>query len=375
MNLPAAQQDATGDSWSIDAPGTAGAAPEARSPVEREPAIDAPWLPFEFTGHTHEYFRIWIVSLALSVLTLGIYSAWGKVRKKQYLYHHTRVAGDGLRFDGSPWAILRGRIIALALFGGFAMGGHFLIWLQLALLLVIALLTPWIATASARFNARNTSWRNVAFDFDGSLREAYRVLLGYGVLAIATLGIGYPWFRARRACFMVANHRFGGTRFRASFRAGDFALVYFLAALAVIGAGVILAGMMMAVAAAARSTGVTAMTLAMLGIYTPYIVIYAFVRANTQNLIAEGTTLGALSFESTMGGTRLAWLYVSNIVTVIATVGLATPWAVLRLARYRARTLLLIAPVALESLTAAPSAGSTATGSEISDLFDVDVAL
>lgn len=35
---------------------------------------------FEFRGRGGEYFRIWIVNLALSLLTLGIYSAWAKVR-------------------------------------------------------------------------------------------------------------------------------------------------------------------------------------------------------------------------------------------------------------------------------------------------------
>jgi uncharacterized membrane protein YjgN (DUF898 family) len=46
---------------------------------------------FDFIGRTGEYFRIWVVSLFLSVVTLGIYSAWGKVRKKRYLYSHTEL--------------------------------------------------------------------------------------------------------------------------------------------------------------------------------------------------------------------------------------------------------------------------------------------
>ena len=32
--------------------------------------------PIEFTAGAGEYFRIWIVNLALTVVTLGIYSAW-----------------------------------------------------------------------------------------------------------------------------------------------------------------------------------------------------------------------------------------------------------------------------------------------------------
>ncbi|HEX8601991.1 MAG TPA: DUF898 family protein, partial [Pseudoduganella sp.] len=39
---------------------------------------------FEFTATGGEYFRIWIVNLLLTIVTLGIYSAWAKVRRNQY---------------------------------------------------------------------------------------------------------------------------------------------------------------------------------------------------------------------------------------------------------------------------------------------------
>lgn len=48
--------------------------------------------PFEFRGDAREYFRIWIVNLALGIVTLGIYSAWAKVRTKRYFYANTLVA-------------------------------------------------------------------------------------------------------------------------------------------------------------------------------------------------------------------------------------------------------------------------------------------
>ena len=36
--------------------------------------------PVAFTASGSEYFRIWIVNLALTIVTIGIYSAWAKVR-------------------------------------------------------------------------------------------------------------------------------------------------------------------------------------------------------------------------------------------------------------------------------------------------------
>ena len=44
---------------------------EASAPTPQPRELD-----FRFTGKTGEYFRIWIVNLALTILTLGIYSAW-----------------------------------------------------------------------------------------------------------------------------------------------------------------------------------------------------------------------------------------------------------------------------------------------------------
>ena len=78
---------------------------------------------FSFTGSGSEYFRIWIVNLILSVVTLGIYSAWAKVRRLEYLYRNTRVAGASFDYHGRPLAILKGRIIAVLLFGGYTAAG------------------------------------------------------------------------------------------------------------------------------------------------------------------------------------------------------------------------------------------------------------
>ena len=41
-------------------------------------------LSLVFKGTTRDYFRLWIVNLCLTLFTLGIFSAWAKVRKKRY---------------------------------------------------------------------------------------------------------------------------------------------------------------------------------------------------------------------------------------------------------------------------------------------------
>ena len=46
-------------------------------------------------------------SIALTIVTLGVYSAWAKVRRLQYFYRHTRLAGAGFDYHGDPIAILK----------------------------------------------------------------------------------------------------------------------------------------------------------------------------------------------------------------------------------------------------------------------------
>jgi len=68
-------------------------------------------LGFEFFGKGLEFFRIWIVNILLTVVTLGIYSAWAKVRTQRYLYGNTRLDGASFEYLAEPLQILQGRLI------------------------------------------------------------------------------------------------------------------------------------------------------------------------------------------------------------------------------------------------------------------------
>lgn len=335
---------------------------------------------FDFTGRSGEYFRIWIVSLFLSVVTLGIYSAWGKVRKKRYLYAHTELDGTGFEFRATPLAVLRGRVIALVLLGGFALASHVLPLAQLVFIVILLALTPWIVVAASRFNARNSAWRNITFGFNGGIGEAAKVFLAFGALAMVTLGFAYPYARMRRARYIIERHRFGETQFRADLTLGGFLLAYLLAMLMLVGSMVLLflatIAIVFVTGAAGRQSGAGAAALAPVAmIYVVYLVVFAFLRARIGNLTLDGVVVGPLRCRSTLRARDLVWLYLSNIVAVLATVGLATAWVTIRMARYRAKNLYLIGEGTPGDFTGTATANVGATGSEVSDLFDVDVSL
>ena len=127
-------------------------------------------LRLRFTGTGGEYFRIWIVNLFLSVLTLGIYSAWAKVRTRRYFYAHTLLADHPFDYRANPWFILRGNLIlgfGLLLFLAIESFGPVYSGIVLA---VFYAFLPFLIYKSLRFNAYNSSYRNLCFPFRGSLK-------------------------------------------------------------------------------------------------------------------------------------------------------------------------------------------------------------
>ena len=157
--------------------------------------------PLEFTATAGEYFRIWIVNLALTIVTLGIYSAWAKVRKRRYFYGHTRIDGESFEYRANPVAILKGRLIAVALFAVFYAISHYAPLYIWAIYLVLLFVGPWLVVRSLAFNAYNTAYRNVRFTFSGTYRTCLGLVLGYALLTLVTLGLGFPFLRRRLVQF------------------------------------------------------------------------------------------------------------------------------------------------------------------------------
>ena len=72
-----------------------------------------------FKGRAGEYFGIWIVNVLLSILTLGIYSAWAKVRRVRYFYGNMYLDGHNFEYHAKPRQILIGRLIVVGVLIGY----------------------------------------------------------------------------------------------------------------------------------------------------------------------------------------------------------------------------------------------------------------
>jgi uncharacterized membrane protein YjgN (DUF898 family) len=358
------------------------AAPEApRSAEIRLPEMRSPGFtehPFQFTGDAHEYFRIWIVNLALSVVTLGIYSAWAKVRTHRYFYANTWVAGAPFQYLAQPLPILKGRLIALSIFGSYVVSGHFSPKLQLALAGVVALIVPWMVVRGLRFHARYSAWRSLNFRFVGGYGAAYLRYLLIPLLVIPlSLGFAYAYVKWQQRRFVVEGHRYGGKAFRFHATSSDFFPPYLVA----IGLGflwvIFVVFVMMSLMFAGGQAAVPPEKWKIYSIaafeYVGFFLIGIYVVARITNLVYNKAELDGHHLRSSLRARDLIVLYVGNTLAILLSLGMLIPWAMIRMAKYRASQLTLLASGDLDTFVAVASAEEGATGAEMDVLFDVDL--
>lgn len=338
--------------------------------------------PLQFTGNGGEYFRIWIVNLALSILSLGIYSAWAKVRSKRYFNNHTLLDGHHFDYLADPIAILKGRVIAVVCLLLYLLTNQAFPLVSAILLLLFFVASPWIIVRALQFNARNSSHRGLRFDFGGDLRESYRIFLGFGLLSALSLGLLLPYLQYRKSAFIGGNHAFGSLR--ASFE-GDVWPFYRIALVAL---GLILVPLTLVVVGTVTSIGMPVMhetgaamflVYFFIGLGTFYAtlpIVAGYVGARMAQQVFAGTRFEHIGFDSQHRARGLVWLYVSNLVLIVLTLGLFIPWAQVRTARFWVDNLALVGPDGgLDGVVAASGQNLSATGSEMADVFDVDISL
>lgn len=342
--------------------------------------------PMQFTGRGGEYFVIWIVNIALTLLTLGIYSAWAKVRTMRWFYGHTLIDNQTFTYLATPMQVLKGRLIALAALVAYYAASFYSPMLALVLMFIFLIATPWIVVSSLRFQARMSAYRGLRFDFTGSVGEAARIYIGLSLLIIPTLGLILPYLAYRQLKFIADNTMYGQTASRYQGTSKPFwgvylfalVLVLMLLPLAVIGLGIYQAAGMKAAGLSQEVALASIRTSIVGGVFLFYLmtlVAGAMIMARTANLLYNATTLGPVGFQSNQRARDLIWLYFSNLVLIALTIGIFIPWAKVRLARYRADHLTLTGPENLSEFAAGQQQSSTATGAEMADLFDLNIGL
>ena len=331
-----------------------------------EPSDGGERYPFSFHGEGFEYFRIWIVNILLTIATLGIYSAWAKVRNGQYFYGHTEVAGSRFAYLAKPLTILKGRLIAVAVFVIYMLISELfpLVGAGLALLLVVVM--PWIVIRSLRFSRRMTAWRNIRFGFDGSLGQAVIAFILWPLAGILSFGLLMPLALYKQTEFIISNTRYGTAHLRLDPCLKPYYLIFLKAAGIMLVAGALMFGL----SSLLPPLGVLTMLLA-------YLYLFVYVSVRSANLIFSNCSLrdGEFRFDCNWTDGSYFKLVLGNTLGMILTLGLFMPWAMVRIARYKAEHLQLAGSSDIDSFVAAEEEQVTALGEELGDVFDMEVGL
>lgn len=384
--------------------------------------------PVLFHGRAGEYFSIWLVNALLTMVTLGIYSAWATVRRRRYFYGNTEIAGDRFDYHARPINLLIGRIIVfIGLLLFFIISSVSSALTLLAMLAFLALI-PWIVIRSWRYNALMSSFRGVRFNYHCRIGRAYwtmylapvlmilALLLVVGMIGAAgatsgnistTMTVGVICFvlylvglAAIQGTVAALNHdlyinnmAFGQLSFKAELSKKTFikmVLISFLIMLPFLIIAGLLIGSLFASIIYASAMGVSdpemlgnMMAGNVLNIFLTFLVILfgglvssAYLIVAQRNYVFGQTKLGdKLRLKSTLSTGAFLALTLTNTLIVIFTLGLGTPIAEIRLARYLANSTELEGDISLDKVMAHHDSARTAVAEEVVSAFDLNAGI
>ena len=369
--------------------------------------------PIEFTGSGKEYFGIWIVNILLTIVTLGVYSAWAKVRTRKYFYNNTRIDGSVFDYHANPVAILKGWAIVVLILLLQQVLVRINVLYGLGMILLILAFVPWAMVRSRVFNLINTSYRNVRFHFDRDYKGLYvifltaplPIIIGYGMMIyfsytaqlegrqpptdligvaglVMLVGVVFiPFFIYRFYRFIISHSAYGKTYFESGFKAGNFYMIYFKAfGLTLMLVAILIVTMFFVVGATHgnenKDVAAFLLTLPVMLIYLFGILyIRYFIEASKLNTIWSKTTISTHRFSSRLKPLGFLWVVLLNTILIIVSFGLYIPWAKVRMTRYRLDKLVLQVDGELDNFAAKEREQMGALGAELGDAMDFVISL
>ncbi len=336
-------------------------------------------IPFTFEGRAEDYFAIWIVNLLFTILTLGVYSAWAKVRRLQFFYGNTRLAGDGFSYLARPVVLLRARILVLAVLLLYAAAFWFLPWLGFLLALSFIPVYPWVIHRSLRFNSRMTAWRTVRFDWHGTYPQAFKVFVLWPVAAVLTLGILFP-FAARSMREYIANGQaLGHARFSVDTGVGAYYVAAAIMLLVLLFGGGVLVAVLSAVLTLLGFGDIVTEGTEWVALLAALLAAYAggeLFTALTRNIVVNRLVLQpGHHFSCDLSGGTILWISVTNMLATLLSLGLLWPWTRVRRWRYLTGAMALNPVGSLERFIDSQHAAGVAVASEYADIEGYEVGL
>lgn len=394
---------------------------------------------FQFQGKGSEYFKIWVTNLFFTVITLGLYFPWAKVKSQKYFYGNTALSDRRFDYHATGKQLFRSYLIAVTLLISYNLLGHFIPLASGLMGLIIAALFPWILWKSMQFRMQMTSFSHVRFGFRANLRSAYVNFLALPILfalsffslplligvamglkyitsinlvllvmtsiilvliSILLIAYSYSVMKKHQMMYQVNGLKFGQDAFFVILKTKVyFAIVLKAIALSFLCfvAWIIFKWLLFVmiygfeqVATIVQQSVSDPIVLAtnfenipiglIIGSYiggiTLSFVIFAFIQTRQRNYLFSQIRLGqTISLASTLKTRSLAWVMFSNFMIVIVTLGFGLPWAKVRSARLFAQNTLIKGELVFDDYISQQRDYQTSLGDQIGDVLDLDAGL
>jgi uncharacterized membrane protein YjgN (DUF898 family) len=382
-----------------------------------------------FTGSGSEYFKIWIANVLLTIITLGIYYPWAKVRNRRYFYANSTLDNRNFEYHATGKQLFVGFLIAMVFFIVYNLVAQVSPQGTLLLLLVLFIAIPWLIWRSLMFNMRVSSFSNVYFSFTGKIGQAYLnyfvyplflIIAFYGapiamavvapslmsgesasLMTLLSIVMFLSWIFAfylfavikkRNTEYVINGSRYGQGVFETKVEAKKFLMINLktmgLSVVVMLILGVIvgvLGGsdiMMLLSNPEAMKNGQIPEGFALIVGIAYFVMIFAmmliisYTISRQRAYIYENTLLdNNIAFASTLKARSLAWVMLSNFFLIILTLGLAFPWVKVRMARLMLENTLVDTEVGFDAYISQKQDEQSSLGEQIGDAFDVDVGV
>lgn len=359
--------------------------------------------PFTWDGSPWRLTGLCLLNAGLSLLTVGLYSFWGRTEVRRRMWSSVRLLGEPLVYHGTAVELLKGffGVLLVLLVPLFLIGSFVVIYFgqasatfgiyQIALFAVVyPILTAVAYYRARRYRLARTSWRGIRGSLVGSSWP-------YG-LASWALALAYPltlfWIAPYRAVAMqrmiVKDTHLGSAQLRFT---GGSRPVYGRYAILWFGSIVLYFAMFGLVAATVGRKfdpqnplwwatlgggdwsviiGVIIATIFIWSLISSfyYAKLYSHLAASTQ-FGADGSPLADHRFELDVRGWQIMWLFFTNSLITYLSLYVLRPIATARSMKYYAERLKLIGPFAPASLLQNRSAMDQ-TGEGLAQAFDLD---
>lgn len=300
-----------------------------------------------FTGDGMSLFKISMVNLILTVVTLGLYYPWAKATSLNYLYSKSTLEMDSFAFSGTGKEMFVGFIRAFLILIGI-----FCIYFYIAYsgypfpafsfyITALVLIIPFAIHGSLKYRSAKSSWRGIRFGYTGNRNELFALFIKGMLYTIFSFGLYGAWFVTNIRQYVLGHLKMGNAAFTFKGDGTDYFMInfkgYFL-------------------------------SIFTFGIYSFWWQKdrFQFFVDNIRLQHHEDTVV----FRSNATGGDFFGLIIVNALILFFTLGLGFPWIIIRNLEFGCKHIELSGNINLDELQQEQGDYSDATGADMGDLLD-----